>query len=454
MNFDLGPQEKFSFGQFLFVNTWWRVWWRLWYRKVQVRGLKHMYSKKPMIITPNHQNTAMDALVMVGIQTRQIVWLARADIFKSKIARPILKFFGIMPVYRMHDGKESLGNNEKIFRKAVEVLKARRLFAIFPEATHWGFRRLRPVKKAVPRIAFLAEELSETPLDIHILPVGIYYENYVGVRRNLFVNIGEPFPIREYVELYKQNENKAQIALRDRIQDEMKKYMLHIPHEGELYSMYDELRFICAECVQEKESFQGSSMYVDFQVHSQVISILNKACEFAPEKIEVLREQTKMYVEERNKLGYREHILAKQGGDSFDIIWNCLKLLVGIPIFIIGFITTALQYKYVYALAKKMAKDVQFHNSITFTLGFLIIPISYSIVSVILVLVFSLSWWMFFVIGAILLVFGVISFDYYCLAKKTFHMLRYKIQEFTNSKEFIALQSRRAGIVSLFRELF
>lgn len=454
MDFDLGPQEKFSFGQFLFANTWWRLWWRLWYRKVQVRGFKHIYTKKPMIVTPNHQNAAIDALVMVGIQTRQLVWLARADVFKSKIARSFLKFFGVMPVYRMHDGKESLGNNEKIFRKAVDILKANRLLAIFPEATHWGFRRLRPIKKAVPRIAFLAEDLSDTPLDIHILPVGIYYENYVGVRRNLFVNIGEPFPITEYVEMRKENENKAQIALRDRIQDEMKKYMLHIPHEGELYSMYDELRFICAECVAEKNTFQGSSMYVDFQIHSKVIEILNTAFESTPDTIETLRQETEKYVHGRKELQYRETILATQGGDPFDIIWNCLKLLCGFPIFLVGFISTALQYKYVYAFAQKIAKDVQFHNSITFVLGFLIIPISYSIISIIVVLSCSLSWWMFFVIGAILLICAVISLDYRSLAKKTYHMLRYKIQDFTNSKKLTDIQHQRSRIISLFCELF
>jgi 1-acyl-sn-glycerol-3-phosphate acyltransferase len=196
MNFKLGSQEKFSLSQWFLVNTWWRLWWRLWYRKVAVHGFKHIYTKKPLIITPNHQNAAMDALTLIGAQTRQVVWLARADIFKSKFVRPILRFFKIMPVYRMQDGLESLGNNEKIFEKCVKVLEAHKIIGIFPEATHWGYRRLRAIKKAVPRIAFLAEELSNQKLDVHIMPVGIYYDNYVSFRSNLFVNFGEPFSIR------------------------------------------------------------------------------------------------------------------------------------------------------------------------------------------------------------------------------------------------------------------
>lgn len=454
MKFDLGTQEKFTIGQFIFVNTWWRIWWRIWYKKIRVRGLRNMYTKKPMIIVANHQNAAMDALVMVGIQTRQIVWLARADIFNSKIARPILRFFGIMPIYRMHDGKETLGQNERIFKKCVEVLQAGRLLALFPEATHWGFRRLRSLKKAVPRIAFLAEEMSNNSLDIHILPVGIYYENYVGVRRNLFVNIGKPFPIREYVAMQQENQNKAQIALRNKIQEEMLEVMLHINHTDERYEAYDELRHICSPIVLKKEPYTGSVLYREHLAHKKVVAVLDAELEKNQENIEEIEKETKTYTTMRNALNFREHILAERGGDVFEIIWNCAKLIIGLPVFIIGFLSTFLQYKYSYKLAKKMAQDVQFHNSITFVLGFLLIPITYSILSLVAVLVFSLSWWMFFVIGPVLLVIAVLSFDYYRIAKKTYHMIRYHILEHTKSESFKDLVTQREKIIALFTNMY
>ncbi len=453
MNFKLGSQEKFSVSQWLFVNTWWRLWWRLWYRKVAVHGFKHIYTKKPLIITPNHQNAAMDALTLIGVQTRQVVWLARADVFKNKFVRPILRFFKIMPVYRMQDGIESLGNNEKIFEKCVKVLEAHKIIGIFPEATHWGYRRLRAIKKAVPRIAFLAEELSSQDLDVHIMPVGIYYDNYVSFRSHLFVNFGEPFSIAEYVALYKENPNKAIIALRNRIREEMEKCMLHIKHDGERYEAYEELRRMCASFVIKKYKISGRSLFKNFQAYKKVIEQLDTAGEQEPEVIETLEKEVIAYRDKRNAMRYREWLVDQNGGDEFTIIWNSVRLLVGLPIFIIGYIVNIFFFNKTYSIAQKTAEDIQFHNSITFSLGFLIVPIWFSVISIFCVLFWSLSWWMFFVIGVALLIVFVVSFDYFILAKKTFHMLRYKIQDFTDNSELESLRTRRKKIMDICEKI-
>ncbi|MFO7868149.1 MAG: 1-acyl-sn-glycerol-3-phosphate acyltransferase [Bacteroidales bacterium] len=450
MNIKLGSQEKFSVSQFIFVNTWFRMWWRLWYRKVTVHGRKHLYTNKPLIVTPNHQNAAMDALVLIGIQTRQIVWLSRADIFKSKFVAAILRFFKMIPVYRMQDGVDSLGKNEEIFNKCVQVLEAHKIVGIFPEATHWGYRRLRALKKAVPRIAFLAEELSETSLDIHIVPVGIYYESYVNFRSDLFVNIGEPFSIAEYVALYKENKIQAINALRRRMQDEMKKYMLHINHEGTRYEAYEELRKICAPYVKDTYNLRGKKMYTDFQAQKMVIEQLDELLNKDADKLQEIEGAVTEYAEKRSDMRFREWILAQNGGDEFSIIWNSVRLIVGFPLFVLGFIIYGFPFKKTYSLAQKMADDVQFHNSISFSLGFLIVPILYSILAGLSVWYFGLNWWMFFVIAASLLFVGIVSFDYFILAKKTYHMIRYKYLKYIQNPEIESLISLRTKIIDMY----
>ncbi len=452
MDIKLGSQEKFSFGNFLLTNTWFRVFWSMWYKKITVINRKNIYSDKPLLICANHQNAVMDALAIVGIQTRQIVWLARSDVFKNKIACSFLRFAKIMPIYRIRDGISSLGNNEAIFKKSAEVLKAKKILALFPEAQHWGFRRLRAIQKAAPRIAFLAEEMNNFDLDIHILPVGIYYEDYVKIRKNLFVNVGTPFSIKEYLETYKNNPNQGYLELRQRIQDEMKSLILDIKHEDETYEAYDELRFICQETTTQKIGLQGNKETVRHYAQDKVIKTLDAKKETQPEKWDEIISKTNNYKKLKTESNFREWIIAQDGGDVFMLIWNCLKLIVGIPIFIIGFATNILKYSLINHLAKKMAKDVMFHNSIKFALGFILFAISYAILSAVGVAVFDLAWWYFFIIFVLLQLCAVITFEYCKMAKKTFYMFRYAIMKAQDSDKIARLLKERTEIIKDFKE--
>jgi len=82
-------------------------------KKVVVTGRHSIPKGKPIIFAPNHQNALMDPLALVCTNMHQSVWLARADIFKSKTVSSILKYLKLLPVYRIRDGKDNLSNNEE-----------------------------------------------------------------------------------------------------------------------------------------------------------------------------------------------------------------------------------------------------------------------------------------------------------------------------------------------------
>ena len=54
------------------------------YRKVIVLGRDNINPDHHIIFAPNHQNALMDALAVLFTQKKQLVFLARADIFKKK----------------------------------------------------------------------------------------------------------------------------------------------------------------------------------------------------------------------------------------------------------------------------------------------------------------------------------------------------------------------------------
>ena len=208
------------------------------YFKTEIVGLEKLPPNTTLIFAPNHQNALMDALGMLSLYPNwQPIFLARADIFKKPLVIKILTFLKIMPVYRIRDGFENLSLNDEIFLKTMDVLNNKNGLIILPEGNHAGFKRLRQLKKGIARIAFQAEDASNGTLNIHIVPVGLEYSNYVRFHSKFLIRIGQPFEVSKYLDLYHQNKALAYNALIAELEQGMKKEMIHIKDE-EHYDAY------------------------------------------------------------------------------------------------------------------------------------------------------------------------------------------------------------------------
>mgnify|MGYP003743374995 CR=1 FL=1 len=453
MKLDLGKPEKFSLLYSFLHNTWFRLLFFVWYKNITWTNIQRLYAKYPIIIAANHQNSLMDPLVILGIETRQITWLARADIFKNPLAGRILRFMRIMPAFRQRDGKEQLANNELVFNKCVDILAAKKVLAIFPEGTHWGYRRLRETKKAIPRIAFLTEEKFNFTLNTHILPIGINYSNYTRLRGNILINFGTPIPVKQYEDLYKKNPQEAQNKMRDDIETELQKQMIHIKHTDENYEIFDSLRYICEKITQNYYQFKGKKAKKQFDTHKKIIELLDICYTNKPHVYEEIKNATSSYTNEIKKYNFKDWLVTTKGGDTFSIVLNILILIALSPIFCIGYIFHGYLFKLFNSLAKKLAKDVQFHNSLNFCFTYLVGPFIYALYSIIFILVTNFTWWYIFPFCIGLFISGIISFEYYIAAKKTYHMIRYNFIQLTTPQITDSIEKQRRKIIKMFSTL-
>lgn len=453
MKLDLGKPEKSSFIYFLLHNTWFRALFFFWFKRIQVTGLKNVYIHKTTIIAPNHQNTAMDALAVLGVLGKSIVWLARADMFKTKAARMVLQSMKIMPIFRQRDGLKALANNEKVFEKCIDVLESGTSMALFPEATHWGFRRLRETKKAVPRIAFLAESKHNFELDVHVIPTGIYYENYENPRSNLLVNFGEPISVKQFQALYNENPQQAQQELKEAIDAGMKKQMLTIQHFDEEYEAYDLLRYICADEVTNRYGIPGMYVKKRFNIHKKVVELLDVAQKQNPEIHAEIMAKTTAYKLNLKKHGFRDWVVEQLKTGALRIFLHSIALLLTLPVFVVGYILHAYLFHGFAAIAKKAAKDKLFRSTITFALSFVILPLVYAIYSVIWLVVFNMPTWSLapFIVGIFASAFW--SYDYARLAKKTFKVFKFNVLLARKTKATCKLVEQRKEIIELFRKI-
>jgi 1-acyl-sn-glycerol-3-phosphate acyltransferase len=347
----------------------------LFYQRVEADGLRNIPKKKPVIFAPNHQNALIDPLAIIFTNPKQTVFLTRADIFNNPILLKIFTFLKMLPVYRIRDGAENLKNNERIFNKSIEVLEARASIALFAEATHTDKRRLRSLKKAVPRIAFMAEERNDFNLDLQIVPVGIYYEDYTHSNSKLFVNYGKAFTIAEFKELYKENPQKAFAAFREKLSAEIKALIIHI-EDLEHYSIYEDIRLFYRPEMKKKLGIKSRKLKDSFKADKKTIELAEKAFLHGDNNIEVFGNQYKRIERGLKKQGLS--LLYFTPACPGKLILHSIVLLIGLPVFLYGFINGFLYYYFSMKFIRTI-KDTQFHSSIKFGIGALAGPFLYLI---------------------------------------------------------------------------
>jgi 1-acyl-sn-glycerol-3-phosphate acyltransferase len=266
---------------------------RIFYRNISVIGKENLPKDTPLFFAPNHQNALMDALIILCSLKAQPVFIARADIFKNKIIARILIALKILPAYRIRDGKENLKKNEEIFDISVKILENKNILALFPEATHTDKRQLRILKKGVQRIVFQAEEKNNFQLGVKIVPIGIYYSNYWNFKSDIQIIFGKPIEIDEYLKIYQENQQKAMLALRDKISEELKPLMIHIKN-NEYYDLFEFMREVYNN---EMRKMLGLSknLYNEFLADKKIIDALDITLENKPELFENLNTEANHY---------------------------------------------------------------------------------------------------------------------------------------------------------------
>ena len=399
----------------------------LFYKRIKSTGKENIPVGKPIIFAANHQNALMDPLGIIFTNPYQTMFLTRADVFNNPILLKIFTYFKMLPVYRIRDGADSLKNNERIFNKSAEILEANMSVALFPEATHTDQRRLRPLKKAVPKIAFLAEDKNNFELDLQIVPVGIYYENYVNSNSDLLINYGKPINIRKYKEIYNENNQKGYNAFKSELEDCIKPLIIHIPDEDRIV-LYEGIRLLYRSLMLEKLNLKQVDLKNNFIADQNTIEKMHQYYLKEENNIDELDQNYKQLKSKSKKLKITENNLRAPG--FAELLIKFIGFTIGFPIFVFGLINNYLYYKALLKLLRKV-KDPQFYTSIKFVVALLIAPILYLLHSLILFAITGSGIWA--IIYFLSLLFTAYFSNKYRYAFTAFKE-NYRIWKYSNSK--------------------
>ncbi|MBQ4127047.1 MAG: 1-acyl-sn-glycerol-3-phosphate acyltransferase [Alistipes sp.] len=367
---------------------------KLSYRNIRYVGLDKVPQDGSVIYAPNHTNALMDALVILAMDRKPKVFVARADIFRRPLLAKIFTFLKIMPIMRIRDGFDEVKKNNQTIEKAVDVLRDKVPFCIFPEGQHQAKYSSLPLSKGIFRIAFQAQELMpDTPL--YIVPVGMRYGSFFRFRSTVRVEIGDPINVGQFIGEHNAISTQEQINLmRDMLAERMRQSIFHIPNDEDYDATYE----ICAAVVKRQvQQFK----YDECGRRMNRLDAHFKANNYTVQQIAQMRNQTPDRAEKLLNLGREASKLRKSDKISlasvsikYPILSRVLKflfLLVALPYCIpVSILTLPIKLLCNFIFTK--LKDYAFRNSIRYLVNLLLWPLLMVIYSVVAFIALPWQW--------------------------------------------------------------
>ena len=350
---------------------------KLSYRNVRYVNRERIPQDGAVIYAPNHTNALMDALVILAMDRKAKVFVARADIFKKPLLAKAFTFFKIMPIMRLRDGVDEVKKNYETIERSVDVLRDKVPFCIFPEGQHQAKYSSLPLSKGIFRIAFQAQELMPD-MPLYIVPVGMRYGSFFRFRSTVRVQIGEPINVQEFMNSHSESTPQEQMnILRDILAERMKSSILYIPNDEDYDATYE----ICGAAVKRQVLGYGRNPFgrkynrldAHFGANKQIVERILKMKEDEPEKAAQLLKLGKEAYEIRKSkrisiasISVKRPILSR--------ILKTLFLIIALP-YCLPVAMLTLPIKALCALIFTKLKDYAFRNSIRFLMNLVVWPI-------------------------------------------------------------------------------
>ncbi|HEU4596272.1 MAG TPA: lysophospholipid acyltransferase family protein [Pyrinomonadaceae bacterium] len=222
---------------------------RLFFRRIETSRASLVPTEGPLVFVLNHPNGAIDPALVFAALPRRISFLAKSTVFSLPVVGSVLRAFETLPLYRRVDAGADVARNQLTFAACRELLRRGRCIALFPEGVSHNSPKLLPVKTGAARIALGAISVGSTndnpsggeaaesalPLELKIVPVGLYYTSKTSFRSEALMRFGEPLRVRP-VELDEEGEppREAVRELSARIEAALRKVTLNTETEEQL----------------------------------------------------------------------------------------------------------------------------------------------------------------------------------------------------------------------------
>lgn len=393
----------------------------IYYAKRTVVNRAGLRFKGPAIVVSNHPCTLMDPLNVGVLAREQFYFLANAGLFKSKFGNWFFNTFYCIPIERMQDTSGKPVNNAAAFARCdAHMVRGGTLF-IAPEGDSWMRRNLQKLKTGTVRIAFNSEQQHDYQLDLKIIPVGLTYSDPTAFRGKVFINVGAPFYVRDFRAAYEANPLEAVKAVTLELQEQLRALMIDTTDDDE------DLFIKQLEIVLQNN--QPVAPELEFKRTKKIIADLRTWKSADVINYTHFRQEVNDYFRILQQKKISDDAVAS-APDKF-IILKLFAILLGLPIFLYGFVNhffpAFVPFLVAWFLVNRVKLYIGYTSTIKFALSLLTVPLFYWLQSELVESWFStgVSWWYLLSLP----VAGMLAWEWWKFAKKSWKWLNFVFLE-------------------------
>ena len=336
---------------------------RVFFSRIEVVGRSRVPREGACLFVLNHPNALVDPVFLLCFAPRRISFLAKSPLFRTPVIGFLVRRLDSIPVYRRQDESgDTAALNRKTFERAAELLRRGGTIAICPEGASHNEPFLLPLKSGAARIALGAVSVGEgetggggdgetveaaggarrvpsprppvspsPPLDLKVVPAGLYYTAKTTFRSGALLYFGEPIAV-EPVEPDPDGEppRDAVRALSERIAEGLRSLTLNADrHEALQMVARAERIFSSAEEGEE----EGPSLERELRRRRRFVEAYAFHRQHSPARLEALEGRITAYEEELRQAGLEDpRQLSPATVSEYARVW---KLLARVALFLL-----------------------------------------------------------------------------------------------------------------------
>ncbi len=209
-----------------FARRFVRVLVKFYYPRIEVTGADRIPQSGPVLLAANHPNSLIDP-VLLGIAARRPLRLmAKAPLFDIPFFGKLLRALGMVPAYRGTDDRAQVARNHESLALAARQIAAGHVMGIFPEGKSHDAHQLALVRSGAARLALQA--LAAGAVGLKVVPVGLHYEDKERFRSAVWIKVGEPVDVADWLARHGGDEHLAMRTLTAELNTRLKSVVLHL----------------------------------------------------------------------------------------------------------------------------------------------------------------------------------------------------------------------------------
>ena len=176
---------------------------RWYYREITTDGVEHVPADGPLLVVANHPNQLVDAMLVGTVLPRDVTFTGKAILLDNPVLAVLMRRLPFVPLRRAQDERKKReagapamdpSRNANAFRAIHDALAGAQAVLIFPEGISHHQPQLAPIKTGAARIALSARD-ERGIREVHVLPVGLNFEDKAAPRTRVLVRIGAPIDV-------------------------------------------------------------------------------------------------------------------------------------------------------------------------------------------------------------------------------------------------------------------